>query len=92
MCTVFIEVHSRQWQLYGAVFWQWMESVCNLHEREKTSLLAEQKEQKTEDADSAKVGSSHKLEEQRTKYKLSRGGIAFLKSIGYFPASVAAEG
>ena len=48
-----------QWQLYEPVFWQWMESVLDLHKREKASLLAaEQKEQEAEDADSAKTGNS----------------------------------
>ena len=49
-----------QWQLYEPVFWQWMESVLDLHEREKASLvqLAEQKKE-AEDADSAKIGNSH---------------------------------
>ena len=42
-----------QWQLYEPVFWQWMESVLDLHEREKASLLvAKQKEQEAEDTDS----------------------------------------
>ena len=48
-----------QWQLYETVFWQWMESVLDLHEREKASLLAaKQKEQEAEDADSAKTSNS----------------------------------
>jgi hypothetical protein len=45
-----------QWQLYEPVFWQWMESVFDLHEREKTSLQAEQE---AEDADSAKSDNRH---------------------------------
>ena len=45
-----------QWQLYEPVFWQWMGSVLDLHEREKASLLDEQKEQ-GEVADSAKNSS-----------------------------------
>ena len=47
-----------QWQVYEPVFWQWMESVLDLDEREKAALLVEQKE-KEETADSAKVGNSH---------------------------------
>ena len=43
-----------QWQLYESVFWQWMESVLNLHEREKASHLKEQKKQ-TEDSDSTRI-------------------------------------
>ena len=33
-----------QWQLHEPVFWQWMESVLDLHEREKAFLLEEQAE------------------------------------------------
>ena len=48
-----------QWQLYEPVYWQWMESVLDLHEREKASLLAaKQKEQEAKGADSAKYDSS----------------------------------
>jgi hypothetical protein len=45
-----------QWELYEPVFWQWMETVLDLHEREKASLRAKQKKQEAEDADSAKSG------------------------------------
>ena len=51
-----------QWQLYEPVFWQWMESVLDLHEREKAILHKEQEEQ-AEGADSAKIHNGHKVVE-----------------------------
>ena len=46
-----------QWQRYEPVFWQWMESVLDLHERERDLLIREQMQQ-AEDAQSTKVNGS----------------------------------
>ena len=46
-----------RWQMYEPVFWQWMESVLDLHEKEKASLL----EKQADGADSAKMGSGHNV-------------------------------
>ena len=43
-----------QWQLHEPVFWQRMESVLDLYEREKATVIKEQDEQ-MEGADSAKI-------------------------------------
>ena len=39
-----------QWQLHERVFWQWMESVLDLHEREKASLLEQKQSEESENS------------------------------------------
>ena len=52
-----------QWQMYEPVFWQWMDSVLDLHERERATLLEEQEEQ-AGSANLAKIHKANRFENQ----------------------------